>query len=432
MKIAIHNAHIIDPANHRDETTHLYITDKQISHIGNKAPDGFAADQTIDAKQCLLIPGVIDLSTYLREPGQESKAKIDTESHAAVSAGITQLCCMPEPETTIDSMPTVDLIHKIAKQHNKARVNVIGAMSKELKGIQLTNMGGLKHAGCIAVTNQRQAFSSTHTLRMAMDYAATYDLQAFLHPIDKELMGNGVMHEGAIATRAGLPGIPVAAETVALAQIIHLAEELAIPVHICRLSAANSVEQIRAAKQRGMQITADVAAHQLFLTDMDVSDFNPLCHVQPPLRSPRDLAALRQGVADGTIDAICSDHQPHETDAKLAPFQQTQPGISALETLLPLVMRLSEETAIPLSRLIASVTQQPAQIINAQQGNLSIGSPADFTIFDTNDHWQLETQNLLSQGKNTPFAGWSFNGRSMMTFVDGQCVFTRNKSITAH
>lgn len=427
MNTTILNAHLIDPATNRDEITHLYISDDCISHIGTQAPDSFTADQTIDAKEQLLIPGLIDLSTYLREPGQEYKAKIGTESHAAVSAGITQLCCMPEPDTTIDSMPTVDLIHKISSQHNKARINVIGAMSKELKGEQLTNMGGLKHAGCIAVTNQRQAFSSTHTLRMAMDYAATYNLRTFLHPIDKDLMGQGVVHEGAIATRIGLPGIPVAAETVALAQIIHLAEELAIPVHICRISAANSVEQIREAKQRGTQITADVAAHQLFLTDMDISDFNPLCHVQPPLRSQRDLEALRHGIADGTIDAICSDHQPHEIDAKLAPFQQTQPGISALETLLPLVMRLSEETAIPLQQLIASVTQNPAKIINSAQGNLAIGNQADFTLFDTADHWQLETQQLLSQGKNTPFAGWSFNGRAAMTFVGGECVFDRNK-----
>ncbi|MCK5725388.1 MAG: dihydroorotase [Thiotrichaceae bacterium] len=426
MKIVVNNAHLIDPANGVDEVTNLYITDDCISHIGTEALDHFGADQVIEAEQRLLIPGLIDLSVYLREPGQEYKAKIATESEAAVSAGITQLCCMPEPDTTIDSMPTVDLIHKISSQQGKARINVIGAMSKELQGKQLTNMGGLKHAGCIAVTNQRQAFTSTYTLRMAMDYAATYDLLAFLHPIDKELTGRGVVHEGAIATRIGLPGIPAAAETVALAQIIHLAEELNIPVHICRLSSAKSVEKIRAAKKRGTRITADVAAHQLFLTEMDISDFNPLCHVQPPFRSQRDLDALRAGVADGTIDAICSDHQPHEIDAKLAPFQQTQPGISALETLLPLVMRLSEETAIPLNQLIASVTHNPAKIIRSLQGDLQIGNQADFTLFDKKDHWQLAIAEFISQGKNTPFAGWSFNGRTAMTFVAGKCVFDRS------
>ncbi len=425
-KKVISNAQIIDPDSGFNEVSNLYIDGKSIAHIGSKAPDGFKPDETIDATDQLLIPGVIDLSAYLRDPGQEYKATIESESNAAVSAGITQLYYMPEPQTTIDSMPTVNLIKKRAKAEKKVRVGVIGSITQGLKGEQLTNMGGLKYAGCAGVTNQRQAFASTRTLRMAMDYAATFDLPVLLHPIDHALMGCGCVHEGAIATRVGLPSIPVAAETTAVAQIITLAEELGVAVHLCRLSAANSVELVRTAKQKGLPVTADVAAHQLFLTEMDISDFNPLCHVQPPLRSQRDLDALRKGVADGTIDAICSDHQPHEVDAKLAPFQQTQPGISALETLLPLTMRLVEEGSMPLETAIASITCRPAKTIRNNQGKLQLGLHADFTLFDMNDLWRLETAKMKSKGKNTPFEGWSFSGRSTKTFVKGKCVFDRN------
>ncbi|MEE9352689.1 MAG: dihydroorotase [Thiotrichaceae bacterium] len=425
-KKVISNAQIVDPDSGFNEVSNLYIDGKSIAHIGSKAPDGFKPDEIIDATDQLLFPGIIDLSAYLRDPGQEYKATIESESAAAVSAGITQLYYMPEPQTTIDSMPTVNLIKKRAKAEKKVRIGVIGSITQGLKGEQLTNMGGLKYAGCAGVTNQRQAFSSTRTLRMAMDYATTFDLPVLLHPIDHALMGNGCVHEGAVATRVGLPSIPVAAETTAVAQIITLAEELGVAVHLCRLSAANSVELIRTAKQKGLPVTADVAAHQLFLTEMDISDFNPLCHVQPPLRSQRDLDALRRGVADGTIDAICSDHQPHEIDAKLAPFQQTQPGISALETLLPLTMRLVEEGSMSLETAIASITCRPAKTIRNKQGKIQLGLHADFTLFDKNDLWRLETAKMKSKGKNTPFEGWSFSGRSTKTFVKGKRVFDRS------
>ena len=427
-KKEIIGARIIDPDSGLNEVKNLYISGKKIAHIGSNVPESFKADQTINATGLLLLPGIIDLSVYLRDPGQEFKASIESESYAAVSAGITQMYYMPEPATSIDNMPTVNLILKRAKAQKKTRIDVIGAITQGLKGTQLTNMGGLKYAGCAGVSNQRQAFSSTRTLRMAMDYAATFELPLFLHPIDHALMGDGCVHEGAISTRMGLPGIPVAAETTAVAQIITLAEELEIAVHLCRLSAANSVELVRVAKQKGLPITADVAAHQLFLTDMDISDFDPLCHVQPPLRSQRDLEVLRQGVADGTIDAICSDHQPHEIDAKLAPFQQTEPGISSLETLLPLAMRLAEEGAMPIEAAIASVTSKPAQVAGVKRGRLQEGLQADFTLFDPDDMWQLNAAEMLSQGKNTPFHGWSFSGRSAQTFVKGKCVFDRKNT----
>lgn len=427
MKIAIINARIVDPEAQRDEVSNLYIHKKQIVHIGSTAPDGFVARKTIEANQQLLIPGIIDIAVTLREPGQEFKATIESESDAAVSAGITQMYAMPEPKTVIDSMAMVKLIRSKAKTIKKARIGLIGAATKNLAGKHLSNMGGLKHAGCAGVSNNRQPFADTRTLRMVMDYAATYELPLFFHPIDHSLQGQGCVHEGAISTRMGLPAIPVAAETVAVAQVLALIEELGVRVHLCRLSTANSVDMVRQAKAKGLAVTADVSAHQLFLTEMDISDFNSLCHVQPPLRSQRDLQALRQGVADGTIDVICSDHQPHEIDAKLAPFQQTEAGISALETLLPLTLRLVEEKVMSLTQALACITCSAADVMgNHKQGRLQVGKKADFVLIDPNDFWQLQPQTMHSKGKNTPFTGWGFTGKVMQTFVAGKCVYTQN------
>lgn len=427
MKIAITNARIVDPSTQRDEVSNLYLHKKTIVHIGATAPDGFIAHQTIEANQQLLIPGIIDIAVTLREPGQEFKATIESESNAAVSVGITQMYAMPEPKTVIDSMAMVKLIRGKAKTIKKARIGLIGAATKNLDGKQLSNMGGLKHAGCAGVSNNRQSFANTRTLRMVMDYAATYELPLFFHPIDHSLAGQGCVHEGAISTRMGLPAIPVAAETVAVAQVLALIEELGVRVHLCRLSTANSVDMVRQAKAKGLAVTADVSAHQLFLTEMDISDFNPLCHVQPPLRSQRDLQALRQGVADGTIDVICSDHQPHEVDAKLAPFQQTEAGISALETLLPLTLRLVEEKVMSLTQALACITCNAAHVMgNHKQGCLQVGKKADFVLIDPNDFWQLQPHTMQSKGQNTPFAGWGFTGKVTQTFVAGKCVYTQN------
>lgn len=425
MKIAIMNARLIDPETQLDEHTNLYLDNKKIAYIGDTAPDTFTADETIDAQGKIIFPGIIDIAVNLREPGQEFKATIESESQAAVSSGITHMYCMPEPATVIDSMAMVKLIRSKAKTAGKARISSIGAATKDLKGEQLSNMGGLKYAGCVGVSNHRQSFANTRTLRMVMDYAATYDLPLFFHPIDYSLMGEGCVHEGAVATRAGLPGIPVAAETVAVAQVLALVEELGVRVHLCRLSTANSIELLRQAKAKGLTVTADVSAHQLFLTHMDVSDFNPLCHVQPPFRSQRDLDALRRGLVEGTIDAICSDHQPHEIDAKLAPFQQTEPGISALETLLPLTMRLVEEGVMTLPDALACISIKAAKVMsNDNQGRLQQGMKADFVIYDPEALWELRPENMQSKGKNTPFAGWSFTGKVVKTFVNGKCVYS--------
>jgi len=420
----IKNGRIIDPANGIDEIADIAIAKGKIDGIGNNINTEFKAEHIIDAKGQWVLPGIVDLSAYLREPGQENKTRIAYETYSAVSAGITRICCMPETNSPIDSGATVKLIKSKAKQAGFARVSVIGSLTQGLKGEQLSHMGSLKYVGCVGLSQGHQPIRNLATLRKAMEYAATFELPLFLHPIEHTLMMDGGMHEGALSTRLGIHPIPVATETVGMAQILILVKQTNCPVHFCRLSSADSIEMLTKAKQDGLPVTADVAAHQLFLTEMDVADYNPLCHTIPPLRSERDRDALRQAVSTGVIDAICSDHQPHEIDAKLAPFEETEPGISAFETLLPLVMRLVEEKVLTLSQAITYITQSPAELAGIKAGTLEVGQSADLSLFDPEYFWQLDPTDMVSEGKNSPFTGWGFNGKTTQTFVKGKSVFS--------
>lgn len=421
----IKNGRVIDPSCDLDQVTDIVIRHNRIVALGSEIPSDFNSDIVIDAKGLWVLPGIVDLSAYLREPGQENKTRIPFETYAAVSAGITRICCMPETDSPIDSGATVKLIRSKAKQAGFAQVNMIGALTQGLKGEQLSHMGSLKYNGCVGLSQGWNSIKDLATLRKAMEYAATFELPLFLHPIEHSLMEKGGMHEGALATRLGLSPIPVAAETAAMAQILTLVELTKAPVHFCRLSSAKSVRLLKQAKEEGLPVTADVAIHQLFLTEMDVCDYNPLCHVIPPFRSERDRDALRQAVSDGVIDAICSDHQPHEIDSKLAPFEETSPGISAFETLLPLALRLVEENVLSLGSAIAYLTHKPAALINKKSGTLKVGAKADLSLFDPHQFWQLDPCDFLSNGKNTPFTGWSFSGKTVKTLVKGKTVYTQ-------
>ncbi len=426
MSTLITNGRIIDPASGVDEIADIAIQKREIVGIGSNIPKSFKADESIDASGLWVLPGIIDLSGYLREPGQENKTRIPFETYAAVSAGITRICCMPEKHSPIDSGATVKLIRSKAKQAGFARVSMIGALTEKLEGEQLSHMGSLKYVDCVGVSQGWEPIKDLATLRKAMEYATTHELPLFLHPLEHSLMETGGMHEGALSTRLGLPPIPVAAETAAMAQILTLVELTKSPVHFCRLSSADSITLLKQAKGNGLPVTADVAAHQLFLTEMDLCDYNSLCHVIPPFRSERDRDALRQAVSDGTIDAICSDHQPHEIDAKLTPFEESSPGISGFETLLPLVLRLAEEKVLSESQAIAYLTHKPAALINSSAGTLQAGKKADLSLFDPKEFWQLDVDKLLSKGKNTPFSGWSFNGKTTQTFVKGKTVYLKS------
>lgn len=421
MKIRISGGRVIDPANSTDEVRDVFVADGRIVSAAD-AQAGFTADQVIDASGQWVIPGIVDLATHLREPGQEHKATIATETRAAAAAGITTLCCAPDTNPIIDTPAVAELIQNRAEQAGYAHVLPLAALTQGLQGEQISEMSALKQAGCPAVYNV-WPLANTQVQRRAMEYAHTHDLTVFINPRDYWLGQNGCAHEGKVATRLGLPGLPVAAETAAVARDLALIELIGVRAHFTRLSTHRAVRMIARARFDGLPVSADVCAHQLHLTEMDTSDYDSHCHVMPPLRTERDRDGLREGVLQGVIQAICSDHQPHEADAKLAPFCSTQPGISALETLLPLSLRLQDEVGMPLMEVIRRMTSGPAQIIGIEAGSLTPGFSADLCIVDPQRVWQLNEQTILSQGLNSPFIGWEFTGRVTHTLFRGKTVY---------
>ena len=421
--VEIVNGRLIDPGNNIDESTNIYVADGRILAIGDK-PLGFEAMHSIEATEQIVCPGFIDLSARLREPGQEHKATIASETAAAAKSGITTLCCPPDTDPVIDNPAVVELIRHRSKQSGKAMVLPIGALTQGLSGEAISEMATLKEAGCIAVSNALAPLKNTLVGRHALEYAASFGLTVLLRPEDHHLADNGCAHEGPVANRIGLAGIPSAAEYVAVSRDIALAELTGARVHFCGISTAKSVKMVAQAQLEGLAVSADVAAHQLHLTDLDIDPFNSQCHVIPPLRTYEDREALREGVANGSITSICSDHQPHEADAKLAPFPLTEPGISGLETLLPLTLKLVEDGVISLTDAIAKLTSGPADILELSSGRLAIGDQADIAIFDPEAYWKLDPKSLVSRGKNSPFNNWYFSGIVTHTLFQGRIVYS--------
>ncbi len=427
MNISIVNGHLIDPANGIDEPLDLHIQGQQIVAVG-PAPDGFVADETIDATDRIVCPGLVDIAAALREPGAAAKGTLASETRAAARGGITTVVCTPDTDPAIDTPAVVELIHRTARKLRRARILTAGALTQGLAGQQLSNAAALKGAGCVALSNTRRPLANTLVERRALEYAATFGMTVILCPEDRHLRAGGCAHEGAVATRLGLPGIPSAAETVAVARDLALAEHTGARIHFHALSCAGSARMLREAQAAKLAVSADVAAHQLHLTEMDVEDFDANCHLIPPLRTLADRDALRQAVADGTIAAICSDHQPHEPDAKEAPFPETEPGISGLKTLLALTLRLVDEGVLPLSEAIARVTCGPSNLLDLPYGRLSIGAAADICIFDPRSHWTLKAREMASEGHNTPFDGWEFSGAVTHTLFNGRLVYQQDPS----
>ncbi len=338
-KILIENGRIVDPANNVDELGSLYIAEDKILSVLQK-PDGFVPDQVINAQDLIVCPGFIDLSTRLREPGQTRKATFASETRAAAAAGVTTLCLQPDTNPIIDTPAVAELVKELAKKSSYSQILPIAGLTQKLEGAELSNMLALKQAGCIAVTNASKPIKNLSILRRAMEYAASHDLLLIYRPNDPWLSHNGCVHEGKLSTHYGLPCIPDAAETVALAQCLELVELTGCRVHFGQLSSARSVQKIQQAKALGLTVSADVAIHQLHLTEEDMIPFDSVYHVQPPLRTINDKLGLRAALADGIINCICSDHQPHDLDAKLGAFPETEPGVSSLETVLPLMLQL--------------------------------------------------------------------------------------------
>ncbi len=419
--LLIRGAQILNPADGGDgRVGDIAVEDGIIRAVG-AAPPAFEPHQIIEAGGLVAAPGFVDLAVSLREPGLEYKGTVFSETRAAAAAGVTTLCCTPCTRPAVDSPATVELIEQRAAAAGFCRVLIVGALSRGLAGDELSEMAALQEAGCIALGNDLNPFADLRVLRRAMEYAAGLEMPLFLHACDGALAAGGCAHEGAVATRLGLAGIPASAEIAALGQCLALAAETGARVHFCRLSCARSVELLADARARGLPVSADVAAHQLFLTEDDISDFNSDCRVLPPLRAGEDRAALREGLRSGVIDAVCSDHQPHDINAKLAPFPSSEPGISALETLLPLVLALAED-GFGLSAALALVTSRPGALLPGAAGQLREGAAADLCLFNPAAEWRATPETLHSSGKNTPFLGATLTGRVHRTLYQGRVV----------
>ena len=422
-RIKISGGRLIDPENRIDDRLDLYIADGRIAAIG-AAPDGFSEDIELDAGGLVVIPGLIDLCARLREPGQEHKASIDGECRAAAAGGITTLCCPPDTDPVIDTPAVVELIRHRAQQAGAARVVTLGALTKGLHGEQLSEMAALQRAGCVGVSNALKPLASTLVERRAFEYAATFGLTVFLHADDAALSANGCIHEGELSTRLGLPGIPQAAETVAVARDLALIQQTGVRAHFCRLTTQHAVRMVARAQFDGVPVSADVAVPHLYLSEVDTVDFGADYHFIPPLRTQEDREGLRKGLLSGTVSALCSDHQPHEPDAKLAPFPATEPGASGVDSLLSLTLKLVDEDQNLLADAIARVTSGPAKILGIPYGDLAVGRAADLCIYAPDSNWRLDETSMNSQGKNTPFRGWEMPGRVRYTLRDGQIIFS--------
>ncbi len=422
MRTSIVGGRVVDPGNGMDSVQDLHLARGKIVATG-APPDDFRAERTIDARGCVVCPGLVDLRAHLREPGQEYKTTIADESRAAAKGGVTTLCCPPDTDPVVDTRAVVELIHQRAARAGFARVEVLGALTSRLEGQHLAEMGALRKAGCVGVGNATRAVPSTEVMRRAMEYAATFGFTVHLHPQDPWLAEGRHAHEGMVATRLGIPGIPETAETIAVARDLLLVEQTGVRAHFCNLSTARAVDMLAEAQARGLPVTADVNTHHLHLTEMDLGDFNAQCHVCPPLRTGRDRDGLRTGIAKGVISAIASDHQPHEPDAKLDPFTVTDTGISAVETLLPLALRLADEGVTDLTRVIAALTANPARILGIDRGTLNIDAQADVCIFDPQRTWTLTPETMISRGHNSPFIGWELKGKVVCTVMGGRVVY---------
>lgn len=421
MNILITNGRVIDPASGFDEKVPVALAGGAVAAIKNIATD-FKPDRTIDATGCLVLPGLVDLAARLREPGYEHEGMLESEMAAAVAGGVTSLVCPPDTDPVLDEPGLVEMLKFRAEKLQRARLFPQGALTRGLQGEVLTEMAELSEAGCVGFGQAEVPLANTQVLQRAMQYASTFGYTVWLRPQDRDL-GKGVAASGALATRLGLSGVPVAAETIALFTIFELMKSTGARVHLCRLSSAAGVQLVREAKAAGLPVSCDVSINSLHLADTDIGFFDSRARLSPPLRQQRDRDALSAALADGTIDALVSDHTPVEADAKTLPFAESEPGATGLELLLPLALQWGAQSGAGLKRAIEVVTSAPAKLLaGAVAGALAVGVPADIAIVAPDDEWQVVPEALRSQGKYTPFAGYAMRGRVRTTLVGGQLV----------
>jgi dihydroorotase len=427
-KLLISNGRVIDPASGHDAVGDVAIDDGRIVAIG-KVDAGFAADRVVDASGLVVAPGLVDLAVRLREPGHEHEGMLASELAAAVAGGVTSLVCLPDTDPPLDEPGLVEMLRFRAGKLNRSRVFPLGALTRGLRGEELTELGQLSAAGCIGFSQAEAPLADTLVLMRALLYAATFGHAVWLRPQDAWL-GQGVAASGALATRLGLAGIPVAAETIALHTIFELMRATGARVHLCRLSSAAGVELVRRAKAEGLPVSCDVSINQLHLTDLDIGYFDPAMRLVPPLRQQRDRDAIGEALADGTIDALVSDHTPIDADAKNLPFAQAEPGATGVELLLGLALKWGEARGLGLAQTLARISAQPARVLGSalepssqSVGRLALGGMADLCLFDPAARWAVRPDALRSQGKHTPFAGHELAGRIACTIVAGRLAF---------
>lgn len=418
--LQIQNARLIDPAQQLDQVADIYVAEGRIKAIGHKPASG-EIEKSIDASGQWLVPGFIDLGAHLAEPGYTHKGSIASETRAACAAGFTHVCALPDSKPVTDSAAVVQLIQEKAVKAGFAKVLPLGALTQGLAGEQLASMFSLYEAGCVALSNARAPFKDSYVLRRVMEYAATYDIPVFLNPDDAALSSAGCMHEGQVATRMGLTGIPSTAETIALAQMLLLMEQTGVRAHISQLSCARSVEMIRQARASGLKVTADTALANLVYTDAAVTGYNSQFNVRPPLRSETDRKALLAAVNAGEL-AISSNHRPHEVAAKKAPFADAEPGMSMFDAFLPLALQLVNHGELELKALINAASTLPAAITGTEQG-LKEGLWFNAALINPTSERSFRRSTLLSKGRNSPVAGQTLSGEVSAVFVDGREVF---------
>jgi dihydroorotase len=428
MKLLIKGGRVMDPASQRDENADVAIAAGRIIAI-NHIPADFAPDRTVDATGCVVAPGLVDLAVRLREPGHEHEGMLASEMAAAMAGGVTSLVCPPDTEPVLDEPGLVEMLKSRAEKLHQARVFPLGALTRDLKGELLTEMVELTEAGCVGFSQADVPLVNTQVLRRALQYASTFDYAVWLRPQDFYL-GQGVAASGALATRLGLGGVPVAAETIAMYTIFELMRSTGARVHLCRISSAAGVALVRQAKQEGLKLTCDVSVNSLHLTDVDIGYFDSRMRLNPPLRQQADRDALRAGLLDGAIDALVSDHTPVKDDAKALPFAESEPGATGVELLLSLALKWGQDSGAGLARTLAVLTHEPARVLGQSMGTqrlstgqLVVGGVGDVCVFDPSSAWVVQPHTLRSQGKHTPFSGYELPGQVRCTIVGGQIAF---------
>ena len=430
MKLLIENGRLIDPANGIDGMKNIAIAGGKVFAIGDagKAVANFTPDRTIDATGLVVSPGFVDLSARLREPGYEHKATLQSEMQAAIQGGVTSLVCPPDTDPVLDEPGLVEMLKYRAAALNQAHVYPLGALTVGLKGESLTEMAELTDAGCIGFSQANEPIVDNEVMLRALQYATSFNYSAWLQPEDPYLSRKGIAHSGPVAARLGLAGISYIAETIRLHTIFELMRVTGARVHLGRLSSAQGIELVRQAKKDGLPVTCDIGIHHLHLTEDDIDFFDTNARMAPPLRSRADRIAITEGLLDGTIDAICSDHTPVDDDEKLLPFGEATAGATGLELLLSLTLKWGQtlkNDPANLSKAIAKITSDPALILGKDCGKLSVGDKADICIFDPAENWTVDASKLASQGKHTPFLGREIPGRVHVTIVEGKVAFQR-------